>query len=361
MYKEDKMNEFIKKPRLEWLDSLRGLAILLLIIMHYIGAIEARGLLPSSLVEPIKATFRVATPLFITVFGFTVAYVFYGKINNKKNFSNLVVWSLKRLPKVLLAREVIVIIYSMAHPEHLETIFETLLYSNFAAAGEILTFYFLAILCTPYILTVIYKVNSKIVLILTLFIYAITYYIGSSFGASNEGMMFRLFFYDVYPFFPFFTCVVIGMLLAKLYIVLEINRNRLIAFLGISISAIALGLIVFNVISENVLISLSLAKYKAPPHPAYLSLYIGISILFALTLAFVTEMKLIPPFIHHALSVIGRNSLLAYVLHYFLHFTPLVSQYLLGNKNIMVEIFTFLIILLLSYYFIVIKDKHSNR
>lgn len=361
MFKEDKMNKFVKKPRLEWLDSLRGLAILLLIIMHYIGAIEARGLLSASLVELIKATFRVATPLFITAFGFTVAYIFYGKINNKKSFTNLVVWSLKRLPKVLLAREVIVIIYSMAHPEYLETIFETLLYSNFAAAGEILTFYFLAILCTPYILAIIYNVSSKIVIIFSLFIYGITYYIGSSFGPGNEDMVFRLFFYDVYPFFPFFTCVVTGMLLAKLYINLETNRNRLITFFGVSFSAIALGLMAFNVISENVLLSLSLAKYKAPPHPAYLSLYIGISILFAIILAYVTERKLIPLSIHNTLSVLGRNSLLAYVLHYFLHFTPLVSQYLIGSKNTMVEIFTFLVILLTSYYLIVIKDKQRNR
>lgn len=351
------MNQLLKKSRLEWLDSLRGLAILFLIIMHYIGGVEARGLLPPSLVEVIKSLFRVATPLFITVFGFTVAYVFFGKINSIKSFKGLIIWSLKRLPKVLLAREVIVIIYSIAHPEQLDTIIDTLLYSRFSVAGEILTFYFLAILVTPYVLVVVYYVNSKVVIMLSLFIYCVAYYLGYSFGPGNEDMLFRLFFYNVYPFFPFFFCVIVGMLLAKLYINLESNKERFIVFFGIAFFTIMIGLVTFNIIAENVLISLALAKFKAPPHPAYISLYIGISIIFALLLAYVTERKIIPLFIHRTLSMLGRNSLLAYVLHYFLHFTPLISLYLLNKKNTMVEVFSFLSILLLCYYFILLKDR----
>ncbi|TMO76248.1 hypothetical protein CWC16_18480 [Pseudoalteromonas sp. S3776] len=350
------MSNLYKKPRLEWLDSLRGLAILFLIVIHYIGALESRDLLPSILVEYIQAIFRVATPLFITVFGFTIAYTYWGKVNSIQSFKALIAWSLRRLPKVLLAREVIVIIYSIAHQEQLDTLIETLLYSRFSIAGEILTFYFLAIFVTPYVLIAVYYVNSKIVIMVSSFLYLTAYLIGSFFGPSSEVMLLRLFFYDVYPFFPFFYCAIVGMLLAKLYVYLGSEKERFLVFFIISSILVLTGLSYFNSLTIDVLSSLAVAKFKAPPHPAYLSLYIGMSIMLALALAYVTEKGLIPIFVHRILSVLGRNSLTAYVLHYTLHFTPLISLYLIDKKSTLIELVSFISILLFCYCYILIKD-----
>ena len=358
------MNSLTVKPqltkRLTWLDSIRGLAIFFLILMHYIGALEARNVLPIEVVDCIKSIFRVATPLFITVFGFTLAHIFQNKLNDVSSLKKLSVWSVKRLPKVFFAREAIVIIYALSHPEQLTNLFKTLTYQQFAISGEILTFYFLAILLAPYILYFIVKKKISVSLPIFIILYLVTYYIGSNYHTLSEAFWFRLFFYDVYPFFPFFSCVIMGIYFAKLYQFLNNDSKRLKVFLTMSIIMIFLGVGFFSIISDNLLTDLSSAVYKAPPHPAYLLFYLGISLFFSCAMAVLIEFNYIPKWINKVLTIVGKNSLLSYVLHYLLHFTVPITVYLMGEKNTKIEIIVFICILFLIYQVLIWRTKHKQ-
>ena len=353
------MNSEIKKLRLNWLDSLRGCAILFLIIMHYIGAVEARGLIPVELVDYVKSIFRVATPLFITVFGFTISYIFYGKVSAPHDLKKIVFWSLKRLPKVLLAREFIVLLYSLSHPEKIPSLIDTLLYMQFSQAGEILTFYFVAILVTPYILYLVYSYSFKILLPIFSVIYFISYFIGVNYSSPENSGFFRLFFYDVYPFFPFYACVISGIYLAILYLNLSDDVKRLKVFFSISIAAMLIGLLYLNTLTSSLLHDLSFANFKAPPHPAYLMLYTGLSVFISILIALAVNSYFFPRKIERIFIVIGRNSLLAYVLHYFLHFTVPITIFLTGSKNTIVEVLIFLMILITIFY--VLKRRNNYK
>ncbi|WP_351011768.1 acyltransferase family protein [Shewanella sp. S1-58-MNA-CIBAN-0166] len=339
-----------KKPRLVWLDSLRGFAILFLIVMHYIGAVESRGLVSPEIVEYIKSIFRVATPLFITVFGFTISYIFYGKVSEPKGLKKLILWSFRRLPKVLLGREVIVLLYSFSHPEQLTSLIDVLLYKQFSQAGEILTFYFLAILLTPYVLYFIF--NNRLVVTLPVFsiLYISSYLIGINYSTDDNGALFRLFFYDVYPFFPFYCCVIFGIYLAILYFKIESDKKRLVYFFVLSLCMMSIGLFYLNSLTSTLLQDLSSAYFKAPPHPAYLLLYIGGAIFISTLIGLSVSSKFFPTSLKYVLSIIGKNSLLAYVLHYLLHFTVPITLFFIGNKNTYFEVLIFIGILFLIFF-----------
>lgn len=351
----------MKKPRLVWLDSLRGVAILSLIVIHYIGAVESRGLVSTDVVEIVKSFFRVATPLFITVFGFTIAYIYYGKVSEPKDLKKLIAWSLNRLPKVLLAREVIVLIYSFSHPEQLNSLVDVLLYKQFSIAGEILTFYFLAIMLTPYVLYFVYNFRKSITLPCFFFIYMSSYLTGINFSAENNSALFRLFFYDIYPFFPFYSCVVVGMYLAILYVELGDDKKRLLFFSILSLSTMLAGVMYLNTVTSSLLHDLSTAYFKSPPHPAYLLIYIGLSILISIAIAFSVSRNFFPAYINHILKVIGKNSLLAYVLHYLLHFTVPITFFIIGKKSTFVEVLVFLFILVTVFYILDRRDYIKTK
>jgi surface polysaccharide O-acyltransferase-like enzyme len=64
--------------RIAWLDSSRGLAIVMIILIHYVGALETRDFISESLMMSIKAVLRVATPFFINI-RFYIFYFFFEK------------------------------------------------------------------------------------------------------------------------------------------------------------------------------------------------------------------------------------------------------------------------------------------
>ncbi|MGZ9898559.1 acyltransferase family protein [Shewanella gaetbuli] len=352
----------VTKSRLIWLDALRGYAIFFLIVIHYIGAFESRGLLSAHFVNLIQSIFRVSTPLFIIVFGFTIAYVYYGKLNDKSDLKKCVLWSFKRLPKILLAREVIVLIYSFSHPEHLPSLVYTLIYFEFSLAGEILSFYFLAVLITPFVLYFIFNYGHFWFIPVVCIFYLFSYWIGVNYSLSfSQNPVFRVLFYDVYPFFPFYTCVIFGMYLSILYLNVDSDFKRLIYFSTIGLGMTILGFIFLYKISDSLVHDLSVAQFKSPPHPAYLLFYAGLSILFSTILVLVTSIRNKSGLVFLAFSIVGRNSLLSYTLHYLLHFTVPISYMLSTGSNTLLEVVVFCLIAISSFIYIVFVDAKKTR
>lgn len=345
--------------RLLWLDSIRGLAILFLIATHNIGALESRGIISTEELHFFQSFFRVATPLFITIFGFTFAYIYSDKILDGDCFIKIRSSTLRRLPKIFFAREIIVVIFFIANPSSIHEMVATLTYGQFSVSGEILTFYLLAVFLSPYALLVILKYRLVLPAVFVILCYCVSYYFGAKYTEWSTERWFRILFYDVYPFFPFYLCVIVGFYLAILYKHITTDKTRVAAFLSISIILVLCGYYVLNSISDNLVVDLSSSKYKAPPHPAYLSLYLGLTIGICCVYAVFSTLGIIPKLVDKVLSTIGKLSLWAYVLHYLLLFTPHVARYVSDANRVISETLIFLTILGISYFILYKKSIKS--
>ncbi|WP_057832361.1 acyltransferase family protein [Colwellia sp. TT2012] len=345
--------------RITWLDSCRGLAIMLLIAVHYVGALESRELITKDILVLIKSILRVATPYFILMFGFTFAIAYGKKIQSLHDVKSLYFNLMPRLGLVLLGREVIVLATAVRYPEMQEYLLSTLFYQSFSRSGEILSFYFFAIACAPLVLYWLQSMKKVISLFVIIITYSVSYYIGSHYATEFPTMWFRFLFYNVYPFFPFFSLVMLGMLLARLYKQISTDKLRMLLFGCMSLIFIVLGSVILQYVSKTPLLSLANAELKAPPHPSYVLIYTGIAIFISSVLALLSTKKWAPQIIFSFLDVIGRNSLLAYVLHYFLFIATPISQLVFTTKSTINELSIFVVILLTMFGLIYYRDSQK--
>jgi len=345
-------------PRITWLDSCRGLAILFLIAIHYVGALESRSYISEDLLHLIKAFFRVATPFFIFTFGFTF-YIAYQKRLVSNTLSSIYNRSLfSKLVYILMAREAITIILAFRYPSLEDKIFDVLTFQSFSMGGEILIFYFFAILVAPLNLKFLLKTNYSIYIITWVVIYSCSYFIGINYFTEESHGIYRFLFYDMYPFFPFLFVMACGMLMAEVYKNLPTDLQRLKFYSLISISFILSALIGFNVISDTVISDLSLGVFKTPPNLFYILFYLGITLSVIIVLATLLKKNLIPKPINNALSIIGKNSLLAYVLHYTFFMSSYVTKYY--KLNSIIEICAFIFMLVFSYLILVYWNTYKD-
>ena len=189
--------------RIDWLDTCRGIAILFLVLVHYVGALESRNFISKDLLLFSQAFLRVATPYFILIFGFTFFVAF-------KNKPLRVIYPklFKKLALVFLAREAIVIISMIRYPELKDQLFATLTYQQVSISGEILTFYFLAILAAPIALRFVQNKGMKYALVSILLLYFFGYSVGVYFDAMSKQILFRILFFEYQLLFG--TAAVIG-------------------------------------------------------------------------------------------------------------------------------------------------------
>lgn len=347
--------------RIKWIDSSRGLAILCLIFIHYVGALESRQFITYELMNIIKAVFRVATPYFIFIFGFTFSIVYAKKLTDFTTVKLLYKKLMYRLILVLIARDIIVLIGAIRYPEMAENLWSILLYQTTSKSGEILTFYFFAIISAPLALLWMKSKSKTLNILAIISLYSISYYIGVHFTNLYDFVPFRLFFYDVYAFFPFFSLVMFGIFSGLLYRELSNDTVRLKVFIIIAMFFLLTGLsLLFYFIPEPIH-TLSIAGLKSPPHIIYMLIYSGLSIIFTVCIAVSSSQKYKPIIILNFLDVLGRNSLLSYVLHYFLFLAGPISLYIFGIQNNHYELYTFIAVLFILFTVIYGRDSFKQK
>lgn len=342
--------------RLNWLDTSRGIAILFLILVHYVGGLESRGFISSEVLDLSKAFLRVATPYFILIFGFTFATCYYKKLNSYDDLKKLYKKLLPKLVLVFLAREVIVLSTAIRYPEMQSTVKDILLYKGFSTSGEILSFYFLAISLAPLSLILLKNIKTRTFLFLAILIYAIGYCIGDRYSNEIYDMWFRFLFFDVYAFFPFFGLVMLGMVFSRLYVKLDSQALRLKSFGLISVLSIIIALFTLNIMSDNPIYLLATAQLKRPPHFSYMLLYTGMAVFITILVAVMSNFNFIKNYIFTYIDVIGRNSLLAYVLHYYLFLSSPLTEFLFDEKKPIVELIFFILMISLMLITIYLRD-----
>lgn len=341
--------------RINWLDSSRGAAILCLIFIHYVGALESRDFISYDLMNVIKSIFRVATPYFIIIFGFTFSIVYSSKLVTWKAVGELYSKLIYRLALIIIAREVIVLGSAIRYPELKEDLLSILLYQDFSKTGEILTFYFFAILLAPIALFFMRQKNKANIAFI-FFLYSCSYLIGSTYNTQFTGMWFRFLFYDVYAFAPFFSLLMLGMYFGMLYKSKSSDSERLITFSLIALAFFISGIFILQFLTNTPILTLANSTLKSPPHISYLLIYSSLSIFISGIIAVVSTNRLIPKMFFSFLDIIGRNSLLSYVLHYFLFMATPISILLFGNKNSTGELVTFVCLMFMLFGCIYTRD-----
>lgn len=343
--------------RITWLDASRGLAIILLVLMHYSGALESRNFISQNTLDVIYGLLRISTPFFIFTFGFAVFITASKKIERTGLLEYYTVNVIKRLGYILLGREVIVIILCFRYPEMLDNVWSILLFQEFAKGGEILIFYFFAFLVAP--LNVIFLQKSRLITYCTLWlvIYASSFLIGLNLVDNKSNNILRFLFYDVYAFFPFLVILATAMLMAKKYIESP-NRERFVRFAflyGAIITGLGFGILYS--LSDDVWMSLANERFKKPPHPGYILFYLGqVFMIVCLVAMFISK---VPRLINNILSLLGRNTLVSYVAHYtFFASVPIAAM--LGG-GVVWEVSLLILIVGVCYLGISLWDAHKTK
>ena len=186
---------------------------------------------------------------------------------------------------------------------------------------------------------------------------------GSTYNTQFTGMWFRFLFYDVYALFPFFSLIMFGMYFGILYKSKSSDSERLIIFSLISLVFLISGLTVLQFLTNTPVLTLAEATLKAPPHISYILIYSALAILISGIIAIVSTKKILPKILFSFLDVIGRNSLLSYVLHYFLFMATPISIQVFGNENSTNELFTFIFLMFILFGCIYARDyiKINNK
>lgn len=347
--------------RIGWLDSSRGLAILMLILIHYVGALESRGIISEDIMLCIKAVLRVATPFFILIFGFTFFTLFSRKVTTLADVYSLYKKLSVKLVYLFLAREFIVLFSALRFDYSSDYLFSVLLYMETSDMGEILTFYMIALLVSPIALYVVKPMRPLWVLCLAVVVYIFGYSIGSNFESSRDDILFRLFFYNVYPFFPFYGLVLLGFFFSKIYSIVSDDRNRLLFFLSVSFLSILCSFAILNQYPGDVLRVLADAGLKSPPSVSYMLLYIGVTLLIVLLNASLIKREVMPNVVGKVLDTIGRNSLLAYTLHYTLFLPSFILHFVFDSVGKLIEVAAFILMILFLYSILVLAERSSAK
>jgi len=316
------MTKTISNNRVNFLDFARGIALILMVISH-----TFRNMTPYSLFSKggllayhniILLTTKSAVGLFIIIFGFMIGYLFIEKYSK---------FGFKFILKRMWAKAFIVYCaYRLsALFEHFgRNKFHSLVSFADTYWVEILNYYWLLMLLTPFILWIWHKVPKTLFALLiplSVIIYLKGY--GIEVGSQYE-MTKALFFgqkgYSMFPVFPYTGLYLFG-LMGGYFFKICLDGDQLKKFFTSLIFAnIALGIAFIILYSGDFgghLINMKNNVYKHPPNFQYLIFSLFVPMLI-ITLSYINSffLKRKKGFV----ELIGRNSLFVFNLHFFLIF-----------------------------------------
>jgi len=342
--------------RIIWLDASRGLAIILLVVMHYVGALESRSFISKDTLDVLYGLLRIATPFFMFTFGLAF-YITASKKIERIGLANYYINNvIKRMFYIFLGREIIVLILSFQYPEMVENLWSILLFQEFSKGGEILIFYFFAFLIAPLNVVFLQKAKAYTYITFWLIVYATAFYIGSNYVDRDSNNVLRFLFYDIYAFFPFLIVVATAMLVAKFFVASQHRKRFLSVGLTLGIIFCAGGFLLLHTLTNDIWLALADAEFKMPPHPGYMFFYLG-EVFIVISVVALT-IKNLPTFINNIFSLLGRNTLVSYVTHY-LFFAAVPLAALLGGGPLYEALF-FITIITLTFLGIRKWDAHKT-
>lgn len=325
-----------KPPRLRALDAARGWALVFMILLHSLSLFldpEA----PPRAYQILSVVFffaKVATPLFIWVFGMTMAYVYVDQLNDPARFARFWRHMWVRAGWVLLSREFLVLVVDLGEGQPAGYILKRLLFLQAGSWIEVLNFYTVLLLVAPWLLrgwrvapgwarlgaaVLMYGLGRLLahVPVPELGLAVKNMLVGYVPGAFGEAQP------DTFPVFQlsvfFFGGLLAGEYLGRCVRARTFTRllvgGLILAGLGFVFSLLVAGLSPARYIT-----AIAYDQFKYPPSLPYLGYGLAMALVVSLvcvTLESIFELKLRPL---RWVELLGRNSLFTFNFHYVLLF-----------------------------------------
>ncbi len=353
--------------RLLCIDCARGMAILFMIMVHFLFPVAKYFPELEAYVIGLLFIGRCATPGFVAVFGITIGYVYLPRWTNGRKCK--IVTKLFLRSVVLMISTLILSftdIYALIDNGNLSI--TNLLWSSYSILG----FYTLAVLIIPGYLIILKKLKSigivfcGISLWITAFVLYKYLWLPSEY-LSSVGFLRLYFISGGYGFIQLLGAAFLFMPVG-IYLANAKNGNmlesalKILSFISILIIVVSILLAIYK--SEFSLIKISYGKLKAPPRFWYFMMY-GWSAVFIMAIIGLLEIKYscLKVFIYY-LALTGQAPLRIYVAHAFviplsnsletmLKFPEYVSQF--------TALLTFMMYCIVVLYFVDRKNKKSTK
>lgn len=323
-------HSLLKESRLDSIDLIRGIALVLMMLSHGVKALLSWETFPDWGLVPIHVITKFSSTLFIITFGITLAQAYLPHVGTP-------LWPQKRMRLWWRSLEImfwykVLTIAQMLQGYSQQEIMDALMFRTFPDYVEVLGFYSFALLWLPLFLPLWKRSHMVLKLgMLSAMIYA-QFYFTNNFAWENISL--KAIFVEQARYFTFgqFTrgpLILFGLLVGQL--IYQFRRERWMIFV-IALTLISAGTTLlgvhFGLNKEDYVTHLMALAKNAGKHPPSMN-FILFSLGGALTLAGLglaggrILSKILFP-----ISLIGKYSLEVFVFHIAIIF--IVYRYLLG-------------------------------
>ncbi|MBM2841519.1 MAG: hypothetical protein HW412_2047 [Bacteroidetes bacterium] len=280
------------------------------------------------LVDVILFLTKVSTPLFVWVFGMTMAYVYYDQLEDAKRFQRLKhrVW--KRALYVFLAHQFLVVVIDTYERPSFDFIISHLFYQRLGNWIEVLNFYLVILFVTPWVLQWWRKTELWARCIIIPGLYAVGFFLADievpqilfvlkDIVTGHRGS-------DTFPVLQFSPFYLVGLSFGEFLFerVRDKQMRSLFWRTGLIAVVCAAGSFIWSGLDPIEYIKAMVDDlYKFPAQPPYILLGFSGILLVTLLCLWVFEIKKMSNAFTAAIEMLGRHSLLTFVLQYIFLFT----------------------------------------
>jgi Acyltransferase family len=324
------------RTRFRMLDYARGIALLLMLVSHSLELFP--GNLDGNewqLISVMLLFTKAATPLFVFVFGMTMAFVYYDQLLTGEGFVHLKKRMRRRAVLAFLSFELIVIVVETANRTSVADTVRRMVYLRPGNWAEVLNFYFVILLVGPWLIR---WWRSASPWLRTLTIPAL-YVLGMLLGqiqvpenlfvikniiAGYPHSEIRTAPLDTFPVLQLSSFYLVGLSLGEfLFKELKVNQwRRPFTILG---PIIPVGFFASYLISadsiRDYLRKMALDQYRFPPELVYILFGLSSVVTISLVCLYQLQIRQSNSFVVRAIEMIGRHSLFTFNVQYVLLFS----------------------------------------
>lgn len=349
--------------RLHFLDFARGIALVLIVLIHSFRNIVDTSTITHYALFAIPSLFRLFSQaghgLFMLIFGFLIGYVYITKAKQTQ-FSQVVLKFWSRALLIFLAYRACAFFefYGLGREFHLINISD-------AGWSNILLFYSLACLVVPFILSAWQRVpilTFYLAIPLLYLLYSVGFMLDVPESVTNlKAAITGQEAYYVFPLIPYLSVVIAGMLGGYYFKKYYAYHKTYFAYITLALAGCTGAVLAIAFSGDYVqnLVDMRNHVYRNPVH-VYSLLYTVTLALPLLALAHARQ------FIFHktkgAIEYLGRHTLAAFMAHIFLIFIP--TNYLLGGlrgEDTMTGIMGSLLILAVTIAYVMVWERISVK
>jgi hypothetical protein len=326
----------VPRQRFRVLDYARGIALLLMLISHSLELFP--GNLRGGEWQAISALLlltKAATPLFVFVFGMTMAFVYYERLLSDQGFAQLKTRMRRRALLAFLSFEFIVLVVETGQGTPTADIVYRMLYLKPGNWAEVLNFYVVILLIGPWLIRWWRSASFwfRIATIPALYLLGMLLaqvqvpqglFVIKNIIASYPQSQPTTLPLDTFPVLQLSSFYLIGLSVGE-FLFNQLTSNRISRVWRILGTAIPAGFLLSYLITadspRDYLKKMALDQYRFPPEPAYVLFGLASVVVVTCVCLYQMQIRQSTSWVVRAVELLGRHSLLTFNIQYVLLFT----------------------------------------